>query len=117
AAKVFGLEVVVRAERMDDPHLVTGAAGGDVETLLEKFLVAERKSAARCGIHKGNENHIAVIGLELRGIAAEQAVKLVAIGCDMSAQPIVDFDGLLVAEHVNDEEAARRARGILSVFW
>src|SRR5207245_10093539 len=115
AAKVFGLEVVVRAERMDDPHLVTGAAGGDVETLLEKFLVAERKSAALCGIHKGNENHIAFIALELRGIAAEQAVKLVAIGRAMSAKQIVDFDGLLAADQGNYAAADRLSHAILIV--
>ena len=32
---------------MHDPHLVASAAGGDVEALLEQFLVPERERAAR----------------------------------------------------------------------
>ena len=38
--KVVGFQIVVRSERMNDPHLVTSAASGDVETLFEKFLIS-----------------------------------------------------------------------------
>jgi len=50
AAKVVGFQVVVRTERMDNPHLVAGAAGRDIEALLEKFLIAQREGTAlrRC---------------------------------------------------------------------
>jgi len=49
AAKVVGLEVVVGTKRVDNPHLVAGAAGGHVEALLEQFLVAE-ESGPRCAV-------------------------------------------------------------------
>ncbi len=86
AAEVLGLKVVVGAERMDHPHLIARAAGGNVETLLEKLLVAHGKRAALRGIHKRDEDDVALVALELCGVAAKQAVKLVAIRRDTSAQ-------------------------------
>ena len=82
AAKILGFQVFVRVERMNDPHLVAGAAGGDVETLLEEFLVTHGERAALRGVHKRNENDVALVALELRGVTAEQAVEFVAIKAD-----------------------------------
>ena len=101
---------------MDDPHLIASAAGGDVEPLLEKFLVAHGKRAALRGIHKGNKDDIALITLELRGVAAEQSVIFVAIGRDVGAQQIVDFESLFVADKRNDAEAERLARAVVLIL-
>src|SRR5437764_11176253 len=101
---------------MHHPHLVTRAAGRNVKALLEEFLVAHGKWAALCSIHERDENNVALVALELRGVAAEQAVKLVAIGRDARAQEIVDFERLLIADQRNDSEAKRLARAVVLIF-
>src|SRR5690348_4543303 len=116
AAKVFGFQVVVRVEGMNDPHLVAGAAGGDVEALLEEFLVAHGKGAALRGVHERDENDIALVALELRGIAAEQTMEFVAIGRNMCAQEIVDFERLFIADERNNAEAERLARAVVLIL-
>src|SRR5437763_965968 len=116
AAKVLSFQVVVCVERMNDPHVVAGAASGDVEALLEKLLVAHGKRAAVGGIHERNENDVALVALELRGVAAEQAVKFVAIRRDVRAQQIVDFERLFVADERNYAEAERLARAIVLIL-
>jgi hypothetical protein len=79
-AKIVGFEVVVGTQRVDNPHLIAGAAGGDVEALLEEFLVAKRERAALCGVNQRNEDYVAFVALELGGVSAEKAVELVAVG-------------------------------------
>src|SRR5438477_10191227 len=101
---------------MHHPHLVTRAAGRNVKALLEEFLVAHGKWAALCSIHERDENNVALVALELRGVAAEQAVKLVAIGRDARAQEIVDFERLLIADQRKDYEAKRLARAVVLIF-
>src|SRR5690242_13641939 len=101
---------------MDDPHLIAGAAGGDVEALLEKLLIAHGERAALRGVNKRNKNDIAFVALELRGVAAEQAVKFVTIGRDVRAQQIVDFESLFVADKRNNAEAERLARAIVLIL-
>jgi len=49
AAKVVGFQIIVRAERMHDPHLIPGAAGGDVEPLL-KSSWSRSESAPRSAV-------------------------------------------------------------------
>src|SRR5882724_5309395 len=63
---------------MDNPHLVAGAAGGDVETLLEQFLVAEGERAALRSVNERDKNDVALVALELRGVSTEEAMELVA---------------------------------------
>ena len=116
AAKVLGFQIFVRIQGVDDPHLVAGAASGDVEALLEKLLVAHGKRATLGGIHERNENDVALVALELRGVAAEQAVKFVAIRRDVGAQQIVDFERLFVADERNYAEAERLARAIVLIL-
>src|SRR4029077_19136379 len=41
--KVVCFQVVVWTERMNDPHLVSSAASGDIKTLFEQFLIAQRE--------------------------------------------------------------------------
>jgi len=57
-AKVVRFQIVVRTGRMNDPHLISGAASGDIEALFEKFLIPQRK-------------RIALVSLELHGVSAE----------------------------------------------
>ncbi len=70
AAKVVGLEIVVGTEGVDNPHLVTGATGGDVEALLEQFLIAKRERAALSGVDERDEDDVALVALELSGVTA-----------------------------------------------
>src|SRR3981189_2596290 len=83
AAKVVGLEVVGGTERGEKPHLVAGAAGGDVEALLEQFLVAERERAVLCRINQRDEDDVAFVALELGGVAAQKAMEFIAVGRKM----------------------------------
>ncbi len=64
---------------MYDPHLIAGAAGGDVETLLEQFLIAERQGAALGGVDEGDKDDVALVALELRGVPAQHAALLVSV--------------------------------------
>jgi len=64
---------------VDDPHLVTGPAGGNIKTLFEQFLIAEGERPSLRGIDKGDKNDIALVALELGGISAKQAMVLVAV--------------------------------------
>src|SRR5207245_2027848 len=61
AAKVVSLKVVVGAKRMNNPHLVAGAAGGNVEALREEFLVAEGEGPALRGIQQRDEDDFAFV--------------------------------------------------------
>ena len=115
-AKVVGLQVIVRTERMHDPHLVAGAAGGDIEALLEKFLIPQRKRTALGGVDQRDEHHVALISLELRGVSAEYAMEFVAVGRDVRTDQVVNFDGLLVTNQRNRTETHRLTRVILLVF-
>src|SRR6516162_7493522 len=92
---------------MDHPHLVASAAGGDVEALLEKLLVAHGQRPALSRVYKRDKDDVALIALELRGVAAEQAVELVAIGRDMRTQQVVDLERLFIADKRHDAEAER----------
>ncbi len=116
AAKIVRLEVVVGAERVDNPHLVTRAAGGDVEALLEEFLVAEGEGAALSGVHQRDEDDVAFVALELSGVTAEQAVELVAVRREMPAEKIVNLDGLFIADQGNYAETGGLASIVLFVF-
>src|SRR5260370_36160258 len=64
-AQVVGFEVVVGTEGVDNPHLVAGAAGGDVEALLDEFLVAQKARAALSSVNQRDEHDVAVVALEL----------------------------------------------------
>jgi hypothetical protein len=65
---------------MNDPHLISGAASGDIKPLFEKFLIPQRqRTALRC-VDEGNEHHVALVSLELRGVSAQYAVEFVPIG-------------------------------------
>ena len=90
---------------MNNPHLVTGAAGSDIKTLFEEFLIAQGERTALAGIDHGDKHHVALVSLELRGIPAEYAMEFVAVGRDVRTDEIVDFDGLLIANQRNDSEA------------
>ena len=97
AAKIIGLEIVTGAKRMDDPHLVSGATGGNVETLLEEFLIAEGQGAALGGVDEGDKDDIAFVALELRGVPAQKVALLVSVRGDVLTQEIVNFNCLFVA--------------------
>ena len=101
---------------MNDPHLVFGAARGDIKTLLEEFLIPQRQGTALRSIDQRDEHHIALVSLELRGVSAEYPVEFVALGGYVRAHQVVDLDGLLVADQRNYSEAHRLARVILLVF-
>src|SRR5579863_6194720 len=79
-AKVVRLQIVVRTERMDDPHLVSGPAGGDIEALFEEFLIPKRKRTAVGGIDQRDKDNVALVALKLRGVSAKYAMELVAVG-------------------------------------
>src|ERR1700741_1118275 len=115
-AQIIGFQVVLRTERMDDPHLVAGATGCDVKALLEEFLIAQRKHAALGGIDQGDKHHIALVTLELRGVAAKDAMKFIAARGNMRADEIVDFDSLLIADQRYHADAQRLARVVLRVL-
>src|SRR5882724_1780242 len=114
--KVVRFQVVVRTERMNDPHLVSGAASGDIEALFEEFLIPQRERTTLSGVDQRDENHVTLVSLELRGVSAEHAMEFVAVRRDVCADQVVDFDGLLVANQRNYSEAQRLARIILLVF-
>ncbi len=101
---------------MDNPHLVAAAAGGDVEALLEEFLVAEGKRTALRGVHQRDEDDIALVALKLSGVTAEQAVEFIAVRRKMRAEKIVNLDGLLVTDQRNDAETGGLAGIVLLVF-
>ena len=115
-AKIVRLEMVLRAKRVDDPHLVAGAAGGNVKPLLEEFLVAKRKWTVLCRIDKRDENYITFVTLELRGVPAEDAMKLVTLGRNVPAKKIVNFDGLLIANERDNSKTERLTRFIRFVL-
>jgi len=115
-AEVVRFQVVLRVERMNDPHLIAGAASRDVETLFEEFLVAQGERTTFGRVHQGDEHHVAFVSLELRGVPAEYAMEFVAVGRDVGTDQVVDFDGLLVANQRNHSEAQCLARVILPVF-
>ncbi len=116
AAKVVRFQVNVRAEGVNDPHLVACAAGSDIETLFEKFLIAQRERAAFSCIDQRNENHVALVTLELRGVSAQHPMEFVAVGRNVRANQVIDFDGLLVAHQRNHSEAQRLPRVVLLIF-
>src|SRR5215472_7696464 len=101
---------------MDDPHLIAGAAGGNVEALLEEFLIAKGKLAAFGGIHERNEDYVALVALKLRGISAENAVEFVAVWRNVFAEEVVDFDGLLVTDKRDHAKADGLASLVFPVF-
>src|SRR6266850_1793693 len=115
-AEVVRFQVVLRVERMNDPHLIAGAASRDVETLFEEFLVAQGERTTFGRVHQGDEHHVAFVSLELRGVPAEYAMEFVAVGRDVGTDQVVDFDGLLVANQRNHSDAQCLARVILPVF-
>src|SRR4029077_15136616 len=98
AAKIVGLEVVVGIEGVDNPHLVAGAAGGDVEALLEEFLVAEGERAVLRGVHERDEDDVAFVALELSGVTAQETMEFIAVGRKMGSEEIVNLDGLFVTD-------------------
>src|SRR5258706_14386488 len=101
---------------MDDPHLVAGAAGGHVETLLEEFLIAKRQGPALGSINEGDKDDVALVALELRGVTAEKVALFVTVRRDVLAKEIVNFNGLLVAHQRDDAEAERLTGVVLFVF-
>src|SRR5258708_33198333 len=115
-AKVVRLQIVVGAQRVDDPHLIARAAGGNVETLFEKFLVAQGKGAMLGGIHKRNKNNVALVALELGGVSAKHAVQLVPVGRDMRANEIVNLNRLFVTHQRYHTEAERLSRIIFLIL-
>src|SRR5215472_5470719 len=106
-AQVAGFQVQLGIERMDDPHLVTPAAGGNVEALFEELLIAQPQRAAFRGIDQGDEDHVALVTLELRRAAAKQAMHLIAVGREILAQQTIDRDRLIVADQRNYPETNR----------
>src|SRR5262249_39096052 len=116
AAKVIGLEVVRGTERVDHPHLVAGAAGSDIEPLLEQFLVAEGKRPAFGSVHQRNKHHVALVSLKLSSVSTEQTVKFVAIRGKMASQQVVNLDGLLIPDQRDNAEAGGLTSVILPVF-
>src|SRR5712692_10614769 len=116
AAKIVGLEIVVGTEGVDNPHLVASAAGGDVEALLEQFLIAKRERAALSGVNQRNKDDVAFVALELSGVTAEEAMKFVAVGREMRAKKIVNLDGLFIADKRNHAKAGGLPGIILLVF-
>src|SRR2546422_1013639 len=116
AAKIVGLEVIVGIERVDNPHLVAGTAGGDVETLLEQFLVAEGERAALRGVNERDEDDVALVALELRGVSTEEAMELVAVRGKMTAEQVIDLQRLIVADQRNHAEAGGLPGIIFLVF-
>ena len=116
AAEVVSFQVIVRAKGVDNPHLVPRAAGGNVETLLEEFLIAERQGAALGGVNKRDEDDVSLVALELRRVSAEDAMEFVAIGRDTRADEVVDFNGLFVPNERDYAEAHRLTGVILFVF-
>src|SRR4029077_10078339 len=67
-------------------------------------------------VNQGDEDDITLVALELRGVSAEHAMEFVAIRRNVSADQVVDFDGLLVAHQRSYAEAQRLARVVLLVF-
>jgi hypothetical protein len=65
---------------MNDPHLIAGAASGDIKTLFEEFLIPQGERTALGGVDQGDEHHVALITLELRGVSAEHAMEFVTVG-------------------------------------
>src|ERR1700682_2346603 len=116
AAEIVGLEVVTGAKRMDDPHLVAGAAGGHVETLLEQFLIAEGQGAALGSVDEGDKDDVALVALELRGVPAQNAAKLVSLWRDVLAKEIINFNRLFVAHQRDDTKTERLTCVIFLIF-
>jgi len=115
AAKIVGLEIVVGTEGVDNPHLVASAAGGDVEALLEQFLIAKRERAALSGVNQRNKDDVAFVALELSGVTAEEAMEFVAVGREMGAKKVVNLDGLFIADQRNHRiRRVDRATGVIT---
>src|SRR5260370_3994181 len=116
AGKIVGIEIVVGTEGVENPHLVAGGAGGDVEAVLEQFLIAKRERAPLSGVNQRNEDDVAFVALELSGITAQKAMKFVAVGREMGAEKIVNLDGLFITDKRNHAKAGGLPGIILLVF-
>src|SRR5712692_3334871 len=116
AAQVVGLEVIVGTEGVHNQHLVASATGGDVEALLEQFLIAKRERAALSGVHQRDEDDVALVALELSGVTAQEAMEFVAVGREMRPEEIINIDGLFVADQRNHAEAGGLSGIVFLVF-
>jgi hypothetical protein len=83
---------------MDEPHLIAGAAGGDIEALFEKLSVAKRERASFGGIDHRKKDNISFVALELGGISAKDPVLFVDVRCEMVSEETLYLDGLLLAK-------------------
>jgi len=83
---------------MDHPHLIACATRRHVVALLKHLLIAESQRPAGRSVHDREENNIALIALELRGRAAQNAMALIQIRSNVRVQQSVDFKGLVFAD-------------------
>jgi hypothetical protein len=103
--QVAGLKVRLRVQRVNDPHLVSRAAGRHVISLLEHLLVTKIERSIRRGVHNGKENHVSFISLKLRRGSTEQAMPFIRVGSEVGSQEAVDLQSLLLAYKGNDANA------------
>ena len=54
--------------------------------------------------------------MELRGVTAQKAMEFIAVGREMSAEKIVNLDGLFVADQRDHAEAGRLAGVVFFIF-
>ncbi len=112
-AKIPFLEVAVGIQRIDHPHLVAGPAGGHVVALDEHFLGAQGQRAVRGRIHQRQEDHVALVALELGGGAAHHPSFAVFGQVEVAGEQAVDGQSLLLAHHADH---AHRSPGILRLL-
>ena len=69
-AHAAGVQFVERSG-MKEPHLVPRTAGGDIETLLVRFLRKRPDALVWCGNH-AEEHHVTLVSLKCVSVAANQ---------------------------------------------
>src|ERR1700674_4634275 len=80
---------------MNNPHLISGAARGNVEALLKHLLFAEWQGPAFSSIHDRKEHEIALVTLKLCCSTTENSAALKFFRRKASAQLLLDLERLV----------------------
>ena len=83
---------------MHEPQLIARAAGGDVVALLGRVVLRHAQSVAGRRVDHRQQNHVALVALELRWIARREMTPLQLHRADVLHREIFDEIRLILAE-------------------